>query len=114
MVDDDPADEEDDDFEVELEAVDVVSFALGRVSLGFNALVSGSILAATAPITRGFGHVTVGLSKSFLSSFSGGHMPCQRIFTDDSTNEQPMLGGNTGTGTVHVLRNKKNGHRDVP
>jgi len=63
LVDDDPADE-DVDFEVELEAVDVVSFALGRVSLGFNALVSGSILAATAPITRGFGHVTVGLSKS--------------------------------------------------
>ena len=58
-MDDDPADE-DVDFEVELEAVDVVSFALGRVSLGFNALVSGSILAATAPITRGFGHVTVG------------------------------------------------------
>ena len=41
-------------------------------------------------------------------------MPCQRIFTDDSNYEQPMLGGNTGTGTVHVLRNKKNGHRDVP
>ena len=59
MEEDDPP--VDDDFEVELEAVDVVSFALGRVSLGFNALVSGSILAATAPITRGFGHVTVWL-----------------------------------------------------
>ena len=50
LVDDDPA-EEDDDFEVELEAVDDVSFALAVVSLGFNALVSDSILAATAPIT---------------------------------------------------------------
>ena len=48
---DDPA-EEDDDFEVELEAVDVVSFALAVGSLGVNALVSGSILAATAPVTR--------------------------------------------------------------
>ena len=56
-VADDPA-EEDDDFEVELEAVDVVSYALAVGSLGFNALVSGSILAATAPVTRngvGFG-----------------------------------------------------------
>ena len=55
-MDDDPA-EEDDDFEVDLEAV-VVSFALAVVSLGVNALVSGSILAATAPVTRngvGFG-----------------------------------------------------------
>jgi hypothetical protein len=49
-VDDDPADEED-DFEVELDAVDVVSFALAVISLGINALVSDSILAATAPIT---------------------------------------------------------------
>ena len=50
-VDDDPA-EEDDDFEAELEAVDavdvVVSFALAVVSLGSKALVSDSILAATA------------------------------------------------------------------
>ena len=45
-VDDDPA-EEDDDFEAELEAVDV-SFALAVVSLGSKALVSDSILAATA------------------------------------------------------------------
>ena len=52
-VEDDPA--EDDDFELDLEAVDVVSFALAVVSLGFNALVSGSIAAATAPVTRGFG-----------------------------------------------------------
>jgi hypothetical protein len=52
LVDDDPADEDVEvEFEVELEAVDVVSFALTRVSLGFNALVSGSILAATAPVT---------------------------------------------------------------
>ena len=51
-MDDDPA-EEDDDFEVELESVDVVSCALAFVSLGFNALVSDSILAATAPVLRG-------------------------------------------------------------
>ena len=43
---DDPA-EEDDDFEVDLEALDVVSFALAVVvSLGFNALAFDSILAA--------------------------------------------------------------------
>ena len=42
LVDDDPA-EEDDDFEVDLEAVDVVSFALAVVSLGFNALASDSM-----------------------------------------------------------------------
>jgi hypothetical protein len=42
---------EEDDFEVELDAVDVVSFALAVISLGINALVSDSILAATAPIT---------------------------------------------------------------
>ena len=48
-MEDDPA-KEDDDFEVELEAVDVVSFALAVVvSSGSNAVVSGSILAATAP-----------------------------------------------------------------
>ena len=49
---DNPA-EKDDDFEVELDAVDVVSFALVVVSLGFNAAVSDSILAATAPVLRG-------------------------------------------------------------
>ena len=51
MVDDDPADE-DVDFEVELDVVDVASVALALlvVSSGFNALVSGSILMATAPI----------------------------------------------------------------
>ena len=51
-MEDDPADEED-DFEVELDAVDVVSFALAVFSLGFNALVSDSILVATAPVMRG-------------------------------------------------------------
>ena len=49
-MDDDPA-EGDDDFE--LGAVDVVSFALAVVSLGFKALVSDSILAAMAPVMRG-------------------------------------------------------------
>ena len=52
LVDDDPADEED-DFEVELDAVDVVSFALAVGSLAFNALVSESILVAVAPVMRG-------------------------------------------------------------
>ena len=49
MVEGDPA-EEDDDFEVELGVVDVVSVALALavVSVGFNAVVSDSILAATA------------------------------------------------------------------
>ena len=46
-VDDDPA-EEDDDFEAELDAVDVVSFALAVGSLGSKAPVSDSILAAKA------------------------------------------------------------------
>ena len=45
LVDDDPA-EEDDDFEVDLDAVDVVSFALAVVSV---ALLSKSISVATAP-----------------------------------------------------------------
>ena len=53
-MDDDPA-EEDDDFEVDLEAVDVVSCALALVSLGFKAFVSGSILMATAPVFVGVG-----------------------------------------------------------
>ena len=48
---DDPA-EEDDDFEVDLDADDVVSFASAVVSFGFNALVFDSILVATAPVTR--------------------------------------------------------------
>ena len=47
-MDDDPAEEED-DFEVDLEAVDDFSFALAVVPLGFKALVFDSILAATAP-----------------------------------------------------------------
>ena len=50
-MDDDPA-EEDDDLEVDLEAVDVVSFAWAVVSLGFDALASDSILAATAPVIQ--------------------------------------------------------------
>ena len=50
-MEDDPADEED-DFEVDLEAVDVVSFALVVVSLGCNSLFSDSILMATAPVLR--------------------------------------------------------------
>ena len=45
-MDDDPADE-DDNFE--LGAVDVVSFALAVVSMGFKALLSKSISVATAP-----------------------------------------------------------------
>ena len=49
---DDPA-EEDVDFEVDLDAVDVVSFALAVVSLGFKVLASDSILVATAPAMRG-------------------------------------------------------------
>ena len=44
---DDPA-EEDVDFELELDTVDVVPFALVVVSLGSKALVSDSILAAMA------------------------------------------------------------------
>ena len=50
-MDDDPAEEED-DLEVDLEAVDVVSFAWAVVSLGANALASDSILAATAPVIQ--------------------------------------------------------------
>ena len=50
LVDDDPAEE--DDLEVDLEAVDVVSFASAVVSFGFNALASDSILAATAPVIQ--------------------------------------------------------------
>ena len=58
-MDDDPA-EEVDDLEVDLEAVDVVSFASAVVSFGFNALASDSILAATAP------EIQVCGSKSFF------------------------------------------------
>ena len=49
--DDDPP--VDDDFELDLEAVDVVFFAFAVVSLDFTADESDSILAATAPVTRG-------------------------------------------------------------
>ena len=59
-VDDDPA-EEDDDFEAELEAVDVVvSVALAVVSLGSKALVSDSILAATALRQEFYRYCTAG------------------------------------------------------
>jgi len=42
LLDDDPAEEED-DFEVDLEAVDVVSFALPLVGIGFDELEFESI-----------------------------------------------------------------------
>ena len=71
MEDDPPVD---DDFELDLEAVDVVSFAFAVVSLDFNAVASDSILAATAPVTR------VGVGETFFSFFSSsvnrGNMPC--------------------------------------
>ena len=47
LVDDDPADE-DVDFEVQLEVVDVGSFALAVVSLASNALASDSMPVATS------------------------------------------------------------------
>ena len=50
-MDADPA-EEDDDFEVDLEAVDVVSVASAVASLGANALASDSILATKAPVIQ--------------------------------------------------------------
>ena len=53
-MDDDPA-EEGVDFEVDLEAVDVVSVAFAVVSLDFNAVASDSILAGTAPVMRDVG-----------------------------------------------------------
>ena len=65
---DDPA-EEDDDFEVELEAVDVVSFALAVVSLGANALASDSILATKAPVIQVCVGVGMILFLSFVASF---------------------------------------------
>ena len=68
--------EEVDDFEADLEAVDVVSFALAVVvSLGSNAVVSGSILAATATVTRRRGVLCTRAFVSsllFSSSFRGG------------------------------------------
>ena len=68
-MDDDPA-EEDDDFEVELEVIDVVSCAFAVVSLGFNALVFDSILAAIAPVLRGrcCGDTTISI-LFFVASF---------------------------------------------
>ena len=66
--------EEVDDFEADLEAVDVVSFALAVVvSLGSNAVVSGSILAATATVTRRRGVLCI---ASFFFLVQRGHMPC--------------------------------------
>ena len=58
LVDDDPA-EEDDDFEVDLEAVDFVSFALAVVSLAFKELEFESIPAAMVQRFRAI----VGLKK---------------------------------------------------
>ena len=70
--------EEVDDFEADLEAVDVVSFALAVVvSLGSNAVVSGSILAATATVTRRRGVLCIVASFFFL--VQRGHMPCPHI-----------------------------------
>ena len=63
-MDDDPA-EEDDDLEVDLEAVDVVLFTWAVFSLGFNALAFDSILAATAPVIQ----VCVALKNLFWSWF---------------------------------------------
>jgi hypothetical protein len=60
LVDDDPA-EEDDDFEVDLEAVDFVSFALAVVSLAFKALEFESIPAVTVQRFRAI----VGHQKNF-------------------------------------------------
>jgi len=93
LVDDDPA-EEDDDFEVDLEAVDVVSFALSVVSLGFNTLASDSILEATAPVIQ----VCVGVNEPFFvfRVFGGflnkrGHMTCPTFHIEDcSKSNNPM------------------------
>ena len=61
--------EEVDDFEADLEAVDVVSFALAVVvSLGSNAVVSGSILVATATVTRRRGVLQYNLNRSLPRS----------------------------------------------
>ena len=76
-MDDDPAEEED-DFEVDLEAVDVVSFAWAGVSLGFNALASDSILAATAPVIQVYAGVVV---KLFFRS-----MTCVKVHYDPPVN----------------------------
>ena len=54
----------DDDFELDLAAVDVVSFAFAVVSLDFNAVASDSILVETAPVTR----VGVGVFLTLFSS----------------------------------------------
>ena len=67
-MDDDPAEEED-DFELALEAVDVVSFTLAFVSLGSKALASDSILAATAPVIQVCGRSLMNLFLSFVTSF---------------------------------------------
>jgi len=62
-VDGDPA-EEDVDLEGDLEAVDVDSFALTVVALGFNAPVFDSIPAATAPVSGNVGDELSSLPRS--------------------------------------------------
>ena len=72
MVDDDPADE-DVDFEVQLEVVDVGSFALAVVSLASNALASDSM-----PVATSLGNVVYGRTSKLFpqpsspSSIKGG------------------------------------------
>jgi hypothetical protein len=83
-VDDDPA-EEDVDFEVELEAVDFVSFALAVVSLGFNALASDSILAATAPVIQVCVGVIFGLIQFLVQR---GYMPCPQILVSGKKSQK--------------------------
>ena len=58
-MDDDPADE-DVDFEVQLEVVDVGSFALTVVSLASNALASDSM-----PVATSLGNVVYGRTSKF-------------------------------------------------
>jgi len=60
-VDDDPADE-DVDFEVQLEVVDVGSFALAVVSLASNALASDSM-----PVATSLGNVVYGRTSKLFT-----------------------------------------------
>ena len=57
-MEDDPAEEEDNFEEVDLEAVDVVCFALVVVSLGCNSLVSDSITVATSLSNVVYGRIS--------------------------------------------------------
>ena len=59
-MDDDPADE-DVDFEVQLEVVDVGSFALAVVSLASNALASDSM-----PVATSLGNVVYGRTSKLM------------------------------------------------